>query len=117
MVACPLCHSNLDLRQAAMAERGAEPMPILFVTQVVGLALGLSPVDLGLARHFVDTEPFLAALLRRAEARAVEEKRLKEEAEAKAAARAAKQKAAAKEAEPAAVAAGAAPTPDAGGDA
>lgn len=118
VVACPLCHSNLDLRQAAMADRGGEPMPILFVTQVVGLALGLSPVDLGLARHFVDTEPFLAALLRRAEARAVEEKRLKEEAAAKAAAKAAKQ-AAAKEAEPAAVAAGdgTGPNPDAGGDA
>ena len=121
VVACPLCHSNLDLRQAAMAERGGDPMPILFVTQVVGLALGLSPVDLGLARHFVDTEPFLAALLRRAEARVVEEKRLKEEAEAKAAARAAKQKAAAaaEEAEPAAVAAeaGTEESPDAGGDA
>jgi heterodisulfide reductase subunit B len=119
VVACPLCHSNLDLRQAAMAERGAEPMPILFVTQVVGLALGLSPLDLGLARHFVDTEPFLAALLRRAEARAVEEQRLKEEADAKAAARAEKQKAAAKVAEPAVAAADApaAETPDAGGDA
>ncbi len=120
VVACPLCHSNLDLRQAAMAERGGEPMPILFVTQVVGLAMGLSPVDLGLGRHFVDTEPFLAALLRRAEARVVEEKRLKEEAEAKAAARAEKQKAAAaREAEPAAVAAAesTAESPDAGGDA
>ena len=41
VVACPLCHSNLDLRQKAMMERGEEPMPVLFVTQVVGLALGL----------------------------------------------------------------------------
>jgi len=118
VVACPLCHSNLDLRQAAMAERGAEPMPILFVTQVVGLALGISPVDLGLGRHFVDTEPFLAGLLRRAEARVVEEQRLKAEAEAKAAARAEKQKAAAaaRQAEPAAVTAPES-TRDAGGDA
>jgi heterodisulfide reductase subunit B len=106
VVACPLCHSNLDLRQAAMVERGAEPMPILFITQVAGLALGLSPVDLGLGRHFVDTEPFLSGLLRRAQARVEEEKRVKEEAAAKAAARAEKQKVAAADA-----------TPDAGGDA
>jgi len=59
VVACPLCHSNLDLRQAAMALRGEEPMPVLFITQLVGLALGLSEEDLGLSRHFVDTQPLL----------------------------------------------------------
>ncbi len=41
VVACPLCHSNLDLRQKAMTTRGEQPLPILFITQVVGLALGL----------------------------------------------------------------------------
>ena len=66
IVACPLCHSNLDLRQKAMAQRGEEPMPILFVTQLVGLALGLAPADLGLSRHFVDTEPLMARLVQRA---------------------------------------------------
>ena len=60
VVACPLCHSNLDFRQAAMTMRGQEPMPILFVTQVVGLALGLPAEQLGLSRHFVDTRPLLA---------------------------------------------------------
>ncbi|MBE3034780.1 MAG: CoB--CoM heterodisulfide reductase iron-sulfur subunit B family protein [Actinobacteria bacterium] len=95
IVACPLCHSNLDLRQKAMAQRGEEPMPILFVTQMVGLALGLSPVDLGLGRHFVDTEPLIARLVQQAAERVVAEKLAKEEAAAKAAARAEKQKAAA----------------------
>jgi heterodisulfide reductase subunit B len=66
IVACPLCHSNLDLRQKAMAQRGEEPMPILFITQMVGLAIGLAPVDLGLGRHFVNTEPFMARLVQRA---------------------------------------------------
>ncbi len=116
VVACPLCHSNLDLRQKAAVERGAEPMPILFITQVAGLALRLSPVELGLTRHFVDTEPFLADLLRRATARVEEEKKLQIEAAAKAAARAEKQKVAA-----AAAGGGAAPAadpaPDAGGEA
>jgi heterodisulfide reductase subunit B2 len=53
VVACPMCHSNLDFRQSAMRLPG-EPMPILFVTELVGLALGLEPEALGLHRHFVD---------------------------------------------------------------
>jgi len=60
VVACPLCHSNLDFRQAAMAMRGEEPMPVLFISQLVGLALGIPEKTLGLARHFVDTRPLLA---------------------------------------------------------
>jgi len=98
VVACPLCHSNLDLRQKAMVERGGEPMPILFITQMVGLAVGLSPAVLGLERHFVDTEPLLERLTKQAVEREAAEKRVKEEAAAKAAERAAKQKAAAAEA-------------------
>ena len=61
-VACPLCHSNLDLRQAAMTRRGEEPLPVLFITQLVGLALGLSEAELGIGRHFVDAHPLLAGL-------------------------------------------------------
>ena len=92
VVACPLCHSNLDLRQKAMAQRGEEPMPILFVTQLVGLALGLAPADLGMSRHFVDTAPFMARLVQQAAERVAAEKLAKEEAAAKAAVRAEKQK-------------------------
>jgi len=59
-VACPMCHSNLDFRQGAMARGdGASEMPILFVTQVVGLGLGISPEALGLKKHFVDTAPVM----------------------------------------------------------
>jgi heterodisulfide reductase subunit B2 len=62
VVSCPLCHSNLDFRQAAMQLRGAGPMPILFLTQLVGLAIGVPEAELGLSRHFVDTKPlFLEA--------------------------------------------------------
>ncbi len=90
VVACPLCHSNLDLRQKAMATRGEQPLPILFVTEVVGLALGLPAESLGLGKHFVATQPFIQELVVRAAKRGEEEKRLQAEAEAKAAARAAK---------------------------
>jgi heterodisulfide reductase subunit B2 len=60
VVACPMCHSNLDFRQAAMRASG-DPMPILFLTELVGLALGLEPATLGLHRHFVDAGAPLAA--------------------------------------------------------
>ncbi|HEY3450983.1 MAG TPA: CoB--CoM heterodisulfide reductase iron-sulfur subunit B family protein [Myxococcales bacterium] len=63
VVACPMCHSNLDLRQSAMEARG-EPLglPILFLTQLVGLALKVDPVQLGLKRHFVSAAGILQAL-------------------------------------------------------
>jgi len=124
VVACPLCHSNLDLRQKAMTTRGEQPLPILFITQVVGLALGLPAETLGLGRHFVATEPLIKDLVARAAVRVEEEKRLQAEAEAKAAARAAKraeaEKAKAAEAGGAAAPAGATrpeAAPGAGGDA
>jgi succinate dehydrogenase / fumarate reductase cytochrome b subunit len=52
---CPLCHLNLDLQQP-LAERtvGRElNMPVLHLPQLVGLALGLEPKELGMARHVV----------------------------------------------------------------
>jgi succinate dehydrogenase / fumarate reductase cytochrome b subunit len=52
---CPLCHLNLDLQQPA-AERivGRDlDMPVLHLPQLVGLALGLPPGQLGLGRHVV----------------------------------------------------------------
>jgi succinate dehydrogenase cytochrome b subunit len=52
---CPLCHLNLDLQQP-LAERtvGRElNMPVLHLPQLVGLALGLEPKELGFQRHVV----------------------------------------------------------------
>jgi heterodisulfide reductase subunit B2 len=61
VVACPMCHSNLDFRQGAinMRDNAPEPIPILFLSQLVGLGLGLDPVRLGLERHFVSPKPVL----------------------------------------------------------
>jgi heterodisulfide reductase subunit B len=63
-VGCPMCHSNLDFRQRAIAARSEQPvqMPILFLPQLVGLALGLEPAALGLGRHFVSTRPVVELL-------------------------------------------------------
>jgi heterodisulfide reductase subunit B len=63
VVVCPMCHSNLDLRQAAMEARGKPfGIPILFLTQLVGLALQVDPIELGLGRHFVSAAGMLQAL-------------------------------------------------------
>lgn len=55
VVACPMCHANLDMRRAAINRRLKTPVdiPVLYVTQALGLALGLAPEQLGLKRHFV----------------------------------------------------------------
>ncbi len=61
MVACPLCHSNLDLRQSDIEKRlGTDlEIPILYFTQVLGLALGASPRALGIHKHMIDPLPIL----------------------------------------------------------
>lgn len=63
VVACPMCHSNLDLRQSAMEARGERlGLPILFLSQLVGLSLKVVPEQLGLERHFVSASGVLQAL-------------------------------------------------------
>lgn len=49
-VACPLCQMNLDLRQkqASRAAGRHFDIPILYFTQLMGLAMGITPKHLGL---------------------------------------------------------------------
>jgi heterodisulfide reductase subunit B len=55
-VACPMCQTNLDTRQAAAAARLGEALdlPVVYVTELLGLAFGIYPLKLGLGRHIVD---------------------------------------------------------------
>jgi succinate dehydrogenase / fumarate reductase cytochrome b subunit len=55
VVPCPLCHLNLDLQQPAAAKvvNRELGMPVLHLPQLVGLALGLSPKELGMGKHVV----------------------------------------------------------------
>jgi heterodisulfide reductase subunit B len=65
VAACPMCHANLDMRQGeAAADAGLEDfhMPILYLSQVLGLALGLDPKALSLHTHFVDVSDMVARL-------------------------------------------------------
>jgi succinate dehydrogenase / fumarate reductase cytochrome b subunit len=54
---CPLCHLNLDMQQPA-AQKFVERdlgIPVLHLPQMVGLALGLEPKELGMGKHVVST--------------------------------------------------------------
>jgi heterodisulfide reductase subunit B len=95
VVCCPLCHVNLDLKQAQINKYNGTSynVPILYLPQVLGIALGLSVEDVQLSKNVVDPEPVITKA--RAEAA-----RIKAEEEQKAAEKAAK--AAAKEAKAAA---------------
>ncbi|NEQ88449.1 MAG: heterodisulfide reductase, partial [Moorea sp. SIO2I5] len=61
---CPLCHLNLDSRQPEVEKviGGQLRLPVLHLPQLVSLALGVSPKQLGLERHVVSTAPVLEKL-------------------------------------------------------
>jgi len=63
VTSCPLCQFNLDRRQGAMAQMhaGFRPLPVLYFTQLLGLALGSDGTGYLFDRHFVDPRPLLAA--------------------------------------------------------
>ena len=60
---CPLCHLSLDAYQNKASKAVHAPpldMPIFHLPQVVALAFGASPEELGLSRHLVRTDGALA---------------------------------------------------------
>jgi len=61
---CPLCHLNLDSRQPEVEKVIASKLglPVLHLPQLVALALGISPKQLGLDKHVVSTKPVLQKL-------------------------------------------------------
>lgn len=61
MVACPLCHGNLDIRQQEIEEATGRrfAMPIFYMTQLLGLAAGVPAARLGLDSMIVDPLPLL----------------------------------------------------------
>ena len=63
-VACPLCHSNLDVRQyeAGKLVNREFNIPIVYFTQVLGLAFGLKPEELSMNKHFVNADELLSKI-------------------------------------------------------
>lgn len=60
VVVCPSCFQQFDLNQAAL-QRANEPVnvPVLYLSELLALAFGHAPGELGLDMHRVSVEPFL----------------------------------------------------------
>jgi heterodisulfide reductase subunit B len=69
VVACPLCQSNLDLRQSMINKKFEKNfnLPVLYFTQVVGLSLGIEPKRLGLNKHIVNPLKLLEVAIAKTE--------------------------------------------------
>jgi heterodisulfide reductase subunit B len=63
-VACPLCQANLDMRQemAAQKNKTTYGIPIIYISQLIGLAQGKKARALGLNKHVVSADKVLAKL-------------------------------------------------------
>lgn len=61
MVGCPLCHGNLDIRQKEIegVYNTSYGLPVFYLTQLVGLSVGLGSKKLGLDAMIVNPAPLL----------------------------------------------------------
>jgi heterodisulfide reductase subunit B2 len=64
VVCCPLCQSNLDLYQPELAERNGWDwqLPILYYTELLGIAFDLKAIRPGLKSHLVDPQPLITRI-------------------------------------------------------
>ena len=60
VVVCPSCFQQFDLNQAAL-QRAKEDIhiPVLYLSELIALAYGHEPAELGLDMHRVSVQPFL----------------------------------------------------------
>jgi len=60
VVACPLCQQNLDLRQEQINQTTGSNfnIPVIYFTQLMGLAFGYTPKELGLDKLIVSADHF-----------------------------------------------------------
>ncbi len=64
-VACPMCQSSLDLRQKDIETAGGKRLglPVLYITQLLGLCLGVPPRRLGMDRLIVGQSNVFKAMV------------------------------------------------------
>lgn len=53
VTACPMCLANLEMRR----DKSRTDLPVLYVTEMVGLALGIKAIQDCLSKHLVDPRP------------------------------------------------------------
>jgi heterodisulfide reductase subunit B len=63
-VACPMCQINLDLRQLDIKKKLGKSydMPIVYITQLIGLCLGIPPEKLGLNKLMISPSKLIEAI-------------------------------------------------------
>lgn len=61
---CPMCQFNMDAYQDQVAEKYGirERLPVYFITELMGIAMGMSPQAMQVDRHFVDSMRLLKEL-------------------------------------------------------
>jgi heterodisulfide reductase subunit B2 len=60
-VACPMCQINLDMRQSDIKKTKGNDfnLPIIYISQLLGLCLGISPKRLGMDKCVVSPKPVI----------------------------------------------------------
>ncbi|HET7807877.1 MAG TPA: hypothetical protein VFK71_05215, partial [Gaiellaceae bacterium] len=61
---CPLCHLSLDAWQSKLRKATGKDfrMPILHLSQLIGVAAGLEESELKFKRHVVSVDPVVSKL-------------------------------------------------------
>ncbi len=61
---CPMCQLNLDAYQDRVGEKYGiqKRLPVYFITELLGIAMGFSPKEMQLDRHFIDSSGLLMEL-------------------------------------------------------
>lgn len=64
-LSCPLCHYNLESRQRDLLSTDStwSPIPVVYFTQLLAMALGAEPDSLGFERHEIDPRLVLKAVV------------------------------------------------------
>jgi heterodisulfide reductase subunit B len=62
VVACPLCQSNLDMRQPDIEKKTGQKygIPVMYFTQLMALAFGYPESELKLPKHIVPVQEALS---------------------------------------------------------
>ena len=66
VVACPMCHMNLDMRRPEIKKQLKKDIniPVLFITQALGLSMGIQADKLGLNKHYVPTDKVVNCIVK-----------------------------------------------------
>ncbi|RLE52169.1 MAG: CoB--CoM heterodisulfide reductase subunit B [Candidatus Methanomethylicota archaeon] len=63
VVACPACYDQFEKAQLALRDEGLEyNLPVLHLTELIALAFGYKPAEIGLDLHGISCEPVIEKL-------------------------------------------------------